>query len=416
MKHITILNAYGDKNIGDAAILHMAISLLNEAYDQKCKIAVLCENTASFSKFIQADKNSISYQLPYGYAISGKQKRVSSLTKIKRFVEIFFKSYGYVFLHKVLYLPLPQDGFYSYLSQIADADLIVGMGGGYLTTNHKYKDYFGLGLTLLPIHIAKLYGHKQVLLPMSFGPFASDTHKELAYHVIKDTTIISRDTITLEALQTIDNEKQLKTYYAPDLALFFKTKEITPEQKMKSDYIVLTAREWFADKKKQEQYEDVLLQLVDTVWEKFHLKTVFIPMARNEIEDDDNRVAWRLQEKVADKNSFIKVTPRSLSEVQEILGNAKVAICTRMHSAILSTTVRTPFIAIGYGHKTLGFVKTFDIAKWHVDINEITFPTLYKKFISLSKEDNYLSFIAKVKNKQKDIMRYRKTILNELMI
>ena len=226
MKKITILNAYGDKNIGDAAILHMAISLINEANNKQCHIAVLCEDNSSFSNFIQPGPNSTPYQLPYGYAINGKKKRVGTTTKVTRFIEIFVKSYGFILMNKLFNKPLPKDGFYTYIYQITNADLIVGMGGGYLTTNDKYKDYFGLGLTLLPIHIAKLYKKKQVLLPMSFGPFASYSQKKLTYKALSGTVVISRDHITLNELKKIDKKRRLATYYSPDLALFFKIKEV----------------------------------------------------------------------------------------------------------------------------------------------------------------------------------------------
>lgn len=415
MKKVTIINAYGDKNIGDAAILNMAITLTNEAQKDNCTISILCEDIDSFSNFIHPAENTKPFQLPYGYAIRGKE-RVSSPTKLLRFFGIFLKSYSYIFLHNTFNKPLPTKGFYSYIKEIKQADLIVGMGGGYLTTNDKYKDYFGLGLTLLPMYIAKMYKKRLLLLPMSFGPFASEAQKNMAYDAVKDTTIISRDHITLSQLQEVDTYNKLTTYYSPDLALHFKNKEIPLKKKLASDYIVLTAREWFTEKEKQDAYEKSLVKFIDTVWKDFKLKIIFIPMARNVIEDDDNRVAKRIQQQVTDKKSFSIFAPQSLSEVQDALGNAKLAICTRMHSAILSTTVHTPFIAIGYGHKTLGFVKSFGIEKWHTDIHDVTFDDLYKKYLALSEKENYLEFISLVKKKQTDIKKYRSNILKELAI
>lgn len=189
MKKVTIINAYGDKNIGDAAILTVALQFIREAYKDTCQISVLCEDTKSLSSFIESSKDVATLQLPYGYAIRGSAK-VSSFTKITRFVSIYFNTYKWIVLTKYLHINLPSTGFYSYIKEIKNADIVVGMGGGYFTTNDKIKDYFGLLLTLLTVYVAKFYKKNIVFYPISFGPFASTNQERLAYQALKNTTVI----------------------------------------------------------------------------------------------------------------------------------------------------------------------------------------------------------------------------------
>ncbi len=216
MTNVTIINAYGDKNIGDAAILKIAVDFIRIAYHNKCNISVLCENIDSISS---VTKNNLvtAYQLPYGYAIGGKTKG-RPLTKIFRFGSIYIISILFLILNRFVNIKLPHTALFSYIAAIKHADIIIGMGGGYLTTNTT-KDYFGLLLTLLPIYIAKIYHKKIVFLPMSFGPFFSVDQQVLSYQALKNTTVIARDQITLKALEKLDTTNKINLFYAPDLAL-----------------------------------------------------------------------------------------------------------------------------------------------------------------------------------------------------
>lgn len=411
MKKITVLNAYGDKNIGDAAILKVALDFISEAYGKNFKISVLCENTKSFSSFITEAKNITPFQLPYGYAIDGTE-RVSSLKKVFRFIDIYMTSFNLVIMNKIFRVKLPETGFYSYIKEIKDANNVVSMGGCYLTST-RTSDYFGLLLTLLPIYVAKFYRKNITFLPMTIGPFANDNHSRLAINGITNTTIIARDHITLNLLEKFASSNNLNLSFAPDLALFFKN-DYKSVRTIKDKYIVLTAREWFSDPKKQEKYETSLIKLVEYVWKAYKLKTVFIPMARNEIEDDDNRVAERIMQSLPNKDIFSIYHPESISDVREKLSKATISVCTRMHSAILSATVNTPFIAIGYGHKTLGFARDFDLEKWHIDIGDVNFNGLKKLFDNLTKKENYQNFIEKVEARQRKNKIYKSKIINTL--
>jgi len=249
---------------------------------------------------------------------------------------------------------------------------------------------------------------------MSFGPFANKYQESLSYHAIKNTTVLARDKITLGQLELLDKNRKVKKLYAPDLALFFEELKNTPMKKASSKYIVLTAREWFQNADKQKAYEQSLIALINNAWKNNKLKTIFIPMARNKIEDDDNIVADRISKNLMNKKIFSVFQPSSINEVRAILNKAQLAICTRMHSAILSTTVKTPFIAIGYGHKTLGLVQNMGLQKWHIDINKVKSKPLIRLFNNLLINNSRKEFIQTITTFQLKNQIYKQKILREL--
>jgi len=403
MKNIVITNFYGYENIGDAAIFEIAIKVINKAIPEN-NIHV---HTAT--RFIASEKKLgqiKTFLHPYGIAIRTKAKPISDSKKVTRFVTVIVKSVFYSLLGKISPNLLPTHGDYSYIKSLNEADLIFGIGGGYLRTKNKYKDYFGLTLTLLPLFIAHLYDKKVLYLPMSYGNFASKIQDKLAYNVIKNDAIIFRDEKSRDVFSK-HTTKGLDTHLIPDLALFDHWKE---NKKSKKDYMVVTARLWMKDSE-QKRYEKQLALFIDYVWESYKLKTVFIPMVWNKKEEDDTRVGKRILELLQNKKIFKIISVKNPEEVKKILAGAKVSISTRMHSAILSTIVNTPFITIAYEYKTVGFLKHLGLEKWNINIEDLSFTLIKEKFDDLMNKD-YLSFKNQLTVRHLNILKKEPELVN----
>ena len=147
---------------------------------------------------------------------------------------------------------------------------------------------------------------------------------------------------------------------------------------------MLTARLWM-NAAKQKKYEQDLALFIDYVWKQYKLKTVFVTMAWNEKEESDEKVGKRMQKYIKNKKIFTISSVKSSEGVKKLIAEAKFAICTRMHSAIFSTIVKTPFITIAYEHKTEGFLKLLGLEKWNIDIQDFSFIKLKEKFDDLLK-------------------------------
>lgn len=406
MKHIVIINAYGKKNIGDGAIQWSALSLIEKAVKSETKVTIIGEDPSAgidfASKLLKIDHK----QLPYGYAIRSKKNPVSQFLKLYRFIEIYIVSFILLIIPK-LQSYVSTRSCYSFISTIRSADVVIGMGGGYLITRKPISDYFGLLLTLLPVFVAKWYKKKILNLPQTFGPFASRIHQQLAYLSISGTTYMCRDDISLRRIEGMDVKCLVKTIYIPDMALFcesYKQNEIL--KKMKSDCLILTAREWLP-KIEQESYESALVQFINLAWNTYKLKTVFIVMANNPIEETDLPIAIRIKSKVTNKKNFKITIPKNHQEVQNILNESRLAICTRMHAAILASTVNTPFILIGYGDKSFGFINKLGLKQWYIDIAEVKKSHLFSMLDMLIKPFSYKMFLKQLNRYMSKTVRYR---------
>lgn len=373
MKKVVITNAYGYMNLGDGAILDSAVRVVNKAV----KDSSIAIHTATFFSLSRGDSSVRTYLNPYGVAIKTDDKPITDAMKIFRFTKVITISLFYSLLGKFSPKMLPH-GDYEFIKSLQEADVVLGMGGGYFRTKSIFKDYFGLLLTLLPILIAHIYNKRILYLPMSYGNFASPLQEKIVFRTIKDDSIILRDEISLKEYRK-NTYKKMSTHLIPDLALFDNFKS---NSNSKSQYITLTARLWM-NSTQQKKYEKELALFIDYVWDKYKLKTVFIPMVWNKKEEDDKRVALRLQKILKNKTILEIKSVQTPDEVKELLANAQVAVCTRMHSAILSTIVKTPFIPIAYEHKMVGFLKHLGLAEWNINIQDLTFELLKVKFDNL---------------------------------
>lgn len=342
MKKIAIINVYGHQNIGDGAILDESLRIIMEAYKKEISFDIHTANLNSVH-LIDYDKKLLKPFLnPYGIAIKADRK-INDVQKIIRFIKIYIISYSLAYLSKIFPNILPKTGDYSYIYSLKNSDKVFSVGGGYLRTKSKYKDLFGFLLTILSIRIAHFYHKKIIFLPMSFGNFASKFHEHIAYSSIRNDALFIRDKISINLLKKLGVSD---LNYFPDLALLNKVEY----KKKKSNYAILTARNWLIGKS-QLEYEKKLSEIVDYLWDNFKLKTHFIPMSISK-EDNDIEVGLRIKKNTTHKNIFfIKNNPNKNRVMHEIL-YARLCICTRMHSAIFSINTRTPFIIIKYEHKS----------------------------------------------------------------
>ena len=215
MKNIVVSNIYGKYNLGDQAIRNSALKMLSEVYP-KSNFHLLCESTKNFPVKIPRNITAKLHYAPYGFAMDTEGQAKPLLKKLYLLTDILLTSLSFAFTGKFNHKYIPTKGFYSYINLIRTADVVILMGGGYLVTKHSIKDYFGVLLNVLPLIVAKIFRKKIVVLPISFGPFASKIHYSILGNALKNTKLFCRDKISLKFAKKYN--KQAK--YLPDLALY----------------------------------------------------------------------------------------------------------------------------------------------------------------------------------------------------
>jgi len=403
MKNIVVTNLYGKFNLGDNAIRNSGLDILDEAIAKK-NVFLLCESDTDFPIQTHLKEYQISFA-PYGYAIRANAKPLNKAFKFYRFFQIFFISLLYLILGFFSYKFLPTNGFYKYILWIKNSDVVVAMGGGYLITSIFLTDFFGILLNLLPIYAAKIYKKKIIFLPMSFGPFAHKIDEQIVGSAVKNSIFLSREEISTNIVSKFNK----KVTQIPDLALLDWKKNANGK---KENYFVLTFRESLdVNPSTQNSLEKEVSKFITYVFEKYGYTCVFIPMASNPIEENDLIVAKAIQSHLEGKSYFIVLKPTNPEDAKLIISKARFSVCNRLHSAIFSATVFTPFITISYAHKTIGFLKMLGLDSWNIPMKEISFKDLVQKFELLNEQPNYDAYIHVLEKEQTKISASRQEML-----
>ncbi|MBI1862736.1 polysaccharide pyruvyl transferase family protein [Candidatus Microgenomates bacterium] len=407
MKKITVINMYGKKNIGDMAIRNSALEILEEAFGIN-SFTFLCESIEDFPIKAKIKSKFEKHYAPYGYAIRATAKTVPQIMKFMRFMGIVILSASYALLGLISQKLIPKKGFYRYIEDLKNADLVVAMGGGYFITSDAVKDFFGIGLNLLPFYIAKLYKKKIIILPSSFGPFASSVHEQLAGNAVKNTLFMVREEISLKLAKKYNT----RSVFIPDLALYDWKDDV---DRKTDNYFVLTLRTGLTfGHDHQLKVEKEIVTFVQEVYTKWGFRCKFIPMASNVIEENDLIVATRINNAIFDKRIFHLERVNTPADVKRILKHAQFSVCNRLHSAILSATVYTPFITMSYAHKTLGFMDNFNLKKWNLAMNIVSSNTLLNSVADLMKQKNKRTYIKTLIQDRKVVQAYRNILIMDL--
>jgi len=406
MSNIVISNIYGKYNLGDLAIRNSALRVMNELFTDQT-LTLLCEDLEGFP-FEKGTVNlTEEFYSPYGFVIKSKTTTAQPvLIKLLRLIWVLVGTFVFAALGKLSPALLPSRGFFTYVTRIKTARVVFLMGGGYLVSRNHIKDTLGLLLNILPILVAKWFGKSVIILPISYGPYYNWVHSWLAGWAIKNTHLICRDLISLAKAQVCNPQ----AIFLPDLALYDwqPSAQRVSHRNQKDAYFVLTVKNYF-NLNKQVAIEKEFADFISYVWKKHGLKCVFIPTGANPIEENDIPTGERLREKVGSKILKIEI-PKTPEATHEIIKNARLAVCTRMHSAIFSAVVFTPFIAIAYEHKVKGLMELLKLKDWILPLDGITKSELISLFDKLTTARVHQKYVDQLKQDRSKILSQRQAL------
>jgi polysaccharide pyruvyl transferase WcaK-like protein len=257
------------------------------------------------------------------------------------------------------------------LQEYINADAIVVHGGGPLTDIYSAGFFYQYYLILISVLLKK----PTIMYAQSFGPFTNyktfdGIYKRLTKFLLNRTLLITlREGNSLKVLQDL-GINGIPTLVTADCAFLMRSeepkrvKEILDKEGITKErdkpLVGITSIYWrypgSSDPyKKQKEYEKILAQVADYLVSNLNAKVVFIPVEVKGTRGDDRFIASKVYQLVKQKNN-VKVilgeyTPE---EVTGIIGNMDLLISTRLHSAILGSTMNVPAIVIKYDPKADG--------------------------------------------------------------
>lgn len=187
--HVVLLHAYSSKNSGDGLLVDLSIKLLKSAFGDTTRVSIIAADPDSFPQYgsvypapVLADTGLARLAGATGLVLPiGRNRRVRELLRI-----------------------------------LKSADLVVGVGGGYLRARNWKEVLKAEAGHLLQMRAAHLSGKPVLYLPQSIGPAmpAEPLRSRLAGMLGKFSAVFVRDDRSAAFLGHNAN-----THRAPDLAV-----------------------------------------------------------------------------------------------------------------------------------------------------------------------------------------------------
>jgi colanic acid/amylovoran biosynthesis protein len=273
----------------------------------------------------------------------------------------------------------------AFVRALAEADLVLACGGGYLYAPSAEGSFGWFDFTLLGCLMAVLMRKPLVLLPQSFGPLHGLRQKLPVALVARAAALVcARERVSLALLRSLGADK--RALLAPDMA--FGMNGATPADgeallaraglhALRPAYTVgVTALNWAGQNytfSAQQQYEAALVAAIDTICEDGGAVALFAQCCGPAAAEDDRRVARRLHAAARwPERVTLLAEPLAPPLLQAAYGQVDFFIGTRMHSVILALNAGTPALAVGYLHKTRGMLHEVGLAHHALEIGSVS--------------------------------------------
>lgn len=273
------------------------------------------------------------------------------------------------------------------MSSYRDADLVVGVGGGYLRGKPGLASTTALALLLHPLLLTRLLGKPAVLYTQSIGPFGNRLQAALASRALRGVDlIVAREDLTVSTLAELGVTANVVR--SVDGAFGFTTGETVNLRYLigvSGDGLVVgvTVRDWLPSAG-QDRYERAVAQLCDWVIGRYGAAVVFIPQVTNEYHGDDDRVPARRVAERMRRDAIVLDGHYDHRTMKALYGELDVLVGTRFHSVIFALTAGVPAIAIEYEYKTRGIMGDLGLERWVIDITAVDGSSLIERFDALA--------------------------------
>lgn len=357
---VIISDAYSPTNIGDGELVRLSIDSVRSRFS--VEPVVLCTDRAGFESDPTFSESTFEFK-PMSrvrWRGLGRSARLSMLCRdaigilLGLFVAILPTSSTkrrQMLIHAASILRLP------WLEEVAHADVIVGVGGGYIGDKYLRESIITLALfrvaasidasvETMPISISSAHGRVFQFILKRFG-------RKVAWRSRENTT------------QNILKSLGLHTETVPDLAWLNATGSFGSEKK----YALVLAplgSDFYSD---VANGEPKIWPHVEEHIRELHPGDIITLIAMHywdeRLQDGrDDSECHRLAKLILALNPVVTVEVLSLrtySEVLTTMAKARFAVCERLHAALAGLAVGTPTKVVGYEPKHRGVLEMADL-------------------------------------------------------
>lgn len=297
MKKILLAGYYGFGNLGDEAILEMALEQILQITDRK-SITILSGNKEATAR-------------KYDIDTIDRYNVMSILRKLK------------------------------------SSDAIVFGGGSLLQDiTSKRSIYYYLFL----IRLAKLMNNKIIMLSQGIGPIINEKSKNAVASTLKLVDYITvRDKHSKDYLEAL-GVNQDKIFLSTDPVINLKAGESINKNPHGPKRVCFSLRNW--------KNADVSTKIVQVAQKLISdgIECCFIPFYYNE----DLLLIEEVEKSLGDKAVYYKER-LTTTDAFDIIKNMDVMVGVRLHSLIFAAAANVPFVAVSYDHKVDHFANSVNM-------------------------------------------------------
>lgn len=388
MNKILFVGSHSCSNRGDMAILRGLIEEFKKEFQEH-----------QFTIFSREDESSGVLYTGHELVKDQLYPGVKSLRqKLKGRVDIlvvFFASYISYALARLL-MSARQKRFCKILD---DHDFVIQVGGSFLV------DHYGLS-QFEYILLSVIKGKRIYLLGHSYGPFRSFMSKLFAKRLIKK--VRSNYYREVESRLILD-KLEVKNYFQGADSAWLVEGEFSSAKK---NIIGLTLRDLYPFDSdlgvSQSEYEEKTATLINNLNKEGYKVIIYSTCTGfGGYWKDDRVIGFKVKKLVKDK-SMVEVVIDEIDDVElgKRLGECRLVIGTRLHSAIIAMNFGTPAYTIFYEHKSRGVVSKLLDEKFCLKIQDLdTEETLEKIKDTLTKIDQVQSRMLQNLKGEKQLAR-----------
>jgi polysaccharide pyruvyl transferase WcaK-like protein len=257
----------------------------------------------------------------------------------------------------------------SLLRLLAETDVVMPKGGGYLMAEASLRSFFFLLRTIYPLLLSRRLGVPRALWGHSIGPVRGWPGRALLRTALTGARIVVRD----DASCSVCNELGLRVGRGPDLALLTLPPEpqsVCP-QFSKICRIGVTVRRVTRSEESQHQFlkavsKAVTLMAANAAHSGQSPEIHLIPQVTGPTSIEDDRPALAsLAALLPQVCCVVDSQPQDVLAALDMYEGLDFLLATRMHSAILAACAGTPFAVFGYvGGKAQGMVQDLALPEW----------------------------------------------------
>lgn len=350
MKKILLAGYYGFGNLGDEAILEMAIKQILEITDRK-HITVLSGNKE----------------------VTNKRYNVNTIDRYNVF---------------------------SIVNQLMKSDALVFGGGSLLQDiTSKRSIYYYLFL----IRLAKLMNNKVIMLSQGIGPIVNENSKKAVQSTLGFVDYITvRDKHSKEFLEKIGMDSK-KISLSTDPVINLRAGENYFAKHSGRKKVCFSLRNW-KNTDVSCKISKLALKLIEN-----NIECYFIPFYYSE----DLELIAEVEKSIGDKAVYYK-EKLTTNEAFDIIKGMDVLVGVRLHSLIFAAAANVPFVAVSYDHKVDHFVGSVNMKVSsnidNIDV-DLLYNEIIEK---INNEDIEKKILAKSVEELRELAKINYKILKEL--